>query len=181
MVFITVCEGAAQHYIKEERMMGVTTSSSAETENLWRTAFSLGPRIAPIHCKEFWLHSISPFLYLPMVLVPLSFPAPLCSLSLPQGWSQPEQSHSLEWPWQLHSSSLAKGGPLYGFIQPTPVTAAVETRAKCDQPECEVQDPRSLILMLHPHAAGTGVMACIVFSLILKHRNTHRREELYTW
>lgn len=128
--------------------MGVTTSSSAETENLWRTAFSLGPRIAPIHCKEFWLHSISPFLYLPMVLVPLSFPAPLCSLSLPQGWSQPEQSHSLEWPWQLHSSSLAKGGPLYGFIQPTPVTAAVETRAKCDQPECEVQDPRSLILML---------------------------------
>lgn len=27
----------------------------------------------------------------------------------------------------------------------------------------------------YPHAAGTGVMACTVFSLVLKHRNTHRR------
>lgn len=34
VVFITVCEGAAQHHIKEERTVRVTAPSSAEIENL---------------------------------------------------------------------------------------------------------------------------------------------------
>lgn len=149
MVFITVCEGAAQHYIKEERMMRVTAPSSAGIENLRTPISERGPRTALVHCKELCLHKISPLLYLPIVLVPLAFPAPLCSLSFTsrlkpgRAISQPGVTLAIQ-----DSSSLAKGGSLYGFIQPTPVTAAVETGAKCKQPECEVQDHGSLILML---------------------------------
>lgn len=43
---------------------------------------------------------------------------PKFSLSLPQGWSQPEPSHSLEWPWQSSIAELGKGRTSSVWLHP---------------------------------------------------------------
>lgn len=65
VVFITVCEGAAQHCIKEERMMGVTVPSSAEMEISEELPSFLGPGLPSFTVRSSGFTGLAPFYTFP--------------------------------------------------------------------------------------------------------------------
>lgn len=75
-----------------------------------------------------------------------------------------------------NSSSSVQGGCQYGFLQPVPVTTAVETGASVGAGE--IQDhgsPILIVLACEPSFGGMGVMASFVFVLIVQHRYPQNR------